>query len=589
MARSTSSSMRGDPIRFEVIRSGLVAASEEMGAALQRSAYSTNIKTRADFSCALLDSKRRVVAQSYLQPTLLGALAHVVPRAIEEYGPENLCPGDGILINDPHRGSVHLNDVALISPIFHDDEIVGYAANIAHHVDVGGGSPGSMGVFEEIYQEGLVVPPVKFVKGGEIDPDLLRFIMANVRAKRETAGDFRAQVAANNTGIRRVTELIAKFGWETISETVEDLLDYTERRTRAELRSIPAGIYEAEDFLDDDGKSDEPVRIAVRIVVSEDDLLFDLSGCDAQRRGTTNATYTMSFGAVAFVLRCLMPDDVPINEGFYRRVHIEAPLGTVVNATHPAPVAGGWEVTFRLAGTLFRALAQVVPRRVVAGTKGVICNVAFGGVDPRSGEYYAFYETVGGGFGARASKDGMDGVQAHVHNTENAPVEETELNYPVRIVRYELIPDSGGAGRYRGGLGIRRDYQFVDHEASFTLLSDRAKFPPWGLFGGQPGWTARYLRDPEGETIPLPSKVTVRLRSGEMTSVQTPGGGGYGDPLERDPDAVGRDVAEGKVSERMAQGSYGVVLLEGGEVDRRATESLRARLRRDRGGDSGQI
>jgi len=565
-----------DPILIEVIRNALVSATEEMGGALRRAAYSTNIKTRNDFSCAFLDAKARVIAQAYAQPTLLGALAHVVPCAVEEYGIERLSPGDAILMNDPHRGAVHLNDITLISPVFHQGVLFGFVANIAHHVDVGGGSPGSMGVASEVYQEGFIIPPVKFVSQGAIDQDLFNLILTNFRAKKENAGDFRAQIASNTVGARRLTELIDRYGMDTLCQAMGDLLDYSERRTRAELAKIPRGVYRAEDYLDDDGVSEAPVRIVVTVTVQEDRIVFDLSGCDAQRPGPANATSTMSFAAVAYVLKCLIAEDIPVNDGFYRTINMIAPEGTVVNARHPAPVAGGWEVTMRLAETILRALAPAIPDRVVAATKGCICNIAFGGVDPRTGDYYTFYETIGGGHGARPCKDGMDGVQTHVHNTENSPVEETEVNYPVRILRYELIEDSGGAGRFRGGLGIRRDYCFLGHEATFTVLSDRSKYAPWGLFGGHSGRPARYVFAPAGEARPLRSKTTVHVPPMQAVSIQTPGGGGYGSPLERSPLAVLGDLKAGRVTAERARELYRVVIRTGQwTVDEEETRRLR--------------
>jgi len=383
-------------------------------------------------------------------------------------------------------------------------------------------------------------------------------------------------VAANALGARRLQEVAAKYGTDALEANIEWLYEYTERRAREDLKAIPSGVYRAEGFLDDDGITDEPVRLVVTVSVQDSEIVFDLTGSDEQRRAPTNATYSMSFSGLAYVVKCLVSPDIPVNDGFYRLVKVVAPPGTVVNCQHPAGVVAGWEIAMRLCETAFLALAAGIPDRVIAGTKGCICNIAFGGMRPEGGGYYAYYETIAGGYGARATKDGMDAVQPHVHNTENAPVEEIEANYPVHIRRLELIPDSEGPGRFRGGLGVRRDYWFRDHRASFSVLSDRAKFAPWGLFGGGEGRRAHYVRDPEGKAEGLGSKRTVELEVGEVVSVQTPGGGGRGDPLERDPQAVLADVRDGKVSLERARRIYGVIIQPASmELDVIATQNLR--------------
>ena len=565
-----------DPLKLDVIKGALLSIGDEMSAALQRAAYSTNIKTRLDFSCAFFDRDVRLIVQAFGQPTHLGSLPHSVPRAIAEYGVKNLGPGDALVLNDPHRGAVHLNDVALISPVFDGEDLVGFVANVAHHVDIGGSAPGSLAVTTEVFQEGLIIPPVKLVRNGEFDPDLLRFISTNVRLPRESLGDFRAQLAANNLATRRLLELIQQLGRDGFRAYCDELIAYSARRTRADLARLPRGVYAAEDFLDNDGVTDEPVRVAVTIRVDEDGVTVDLTGCAEQRLAPVNASYSMSYSGVAYALRTQVSPDIPINEGFYRSFRVVAPEGTIVNARHPAAVAAGWEVCFRVTETVFQALAQAVPDRVTAGSKGCICNVAFGG--RVAGGYYAYYETLAGGGGARAVRDGMDGVQTHIHNT--ASVEEIELSYPFRIRQVSLIADSEGPGRFRGGLGVRRDYWFPDHAVRFSILSDRARFAPHGLLGGLPARLARYLREPDGEALELNSKATFDVKPGETISIQTPGGGGYGPPLERDPDEVLKDVRLGKVSASRAGSAYGVVLDEAGlAVNREATARLRAAAR----------
>src|SRR5216684_4035413 len=501
-----------DPVRFEVLRNALLAITEEMGATLRRAAFSTNIKTRGDFSCAFFDAELRTIAQAFAQPSHLGSLAHIVPRAIRTYGAEKLAPGDGILINDPYLGGVHLNDITLITPVFHEGALFGYVANIAHHVDVGGGAPGSIGVSSEIYQEGLVIPPVRFVKGGQIDRDIFALIRSNFRGTREISGDFRAQTAANRLGAQRIEALAAQYGAATLAHYLDELLRYTERRTRAAFAEFPDGRFAADMLMDGDGVTDEPVKLAATVTIEQGRLSVDLTGCDD-------------------------------------------------HAQHPAAVAAGWEIAMQLCDLLFKALAPALPDRVVAGTKGCVCNIAFGGLNPGSGEYFTYYETIAGGYGATLTTDGMDAVQAHFQNTENAPVEETEANYPVRILRYALIENSEGGGRHRGGLGVRRDYAFPGHEPSFSILSDKARYAPWGLFGGGAARPAKYILNPDTPLArELPSKITFQLASGDVVSVQTPGGGGTASPHERDPERVAADVAQGKIAPERARAIYGVVV-----------------------------
>ncbi len=565
-----------DPIKFEVIRNALIEATEEMTIALRRSAYSTNIKTRADFSCAFFDKELQPVAQSFTQPVHLGSLSQSVPRVIREYGPENLGPGDAILSNDPYLGGVHLNDITLISPVYYDGELFGYVANLAHHVDVGGGAPASIGAFREVFQEGVIISAVKMVENGEIVPDVFRLVLAQIRSKHETAGDFRAQVASNNTGVRRLTALLDRMGAETVAFYIDQLLAYTERRTRAEIAKLPQGVFTADGYVDNDGYTDEPVRLVGKLVINDNGVLFDLNGSEPQRRAPVNSTYAQTFSACAYVLKSLIDPDIPVNAGFYRLVQIDAPLGTVVNCSPPGPVVGGWETQVRLNDVLFKALAPAIPDRIPAGTKAMMCQMGFGGTSPRTGELYAYYETMAGGYGGRVTSDGPDAVQCHGQNTENAPIEETEINYPVHIARYELVDDSDGAGKYRGGLGLRRDYRF-DHEVSFTILADRDRWGPWGLFGGDDGEIARYTLNPDAEAVKLGSKVTVQLKPGDVVRVQSCGGGGYGPAIERDPQLVLRDVHEGKVSLERAQEIYRVAIdPDTWTVDEAETEKLRS-------------
>lgn len=565
-----------DPVSLEVMRNAFVETTEEMTAALRRSAYSTNIKTRCDFSCAIFDSKCNVIAQSFSQANHLGSLVKMIPLAVEQYAGDKLPAGSAIVTNDPFQGGVHLNDIAVIAPVYFQDTLWGYVANLAHHVDVGGGAPASVGAFQEVYQEGVIIPPVLIMENNAICEDVFRLILSQIRSKRETAGDFRAQIAANQTGIRRLTGLLDRYGQEFVNFYSDELQEYSDRMTQKAMKRLPFGDYRAEGVVDSDGFTDEPVKLVSRVVINEQGVLFDFTGCDLQRAAPVNSTHSMTYAAAAYVLRCIIEEDVPINAGFYRSVRMIAPENTVINCLSPAPVVGGWETHVRLVDVVFRALAQAIPDKVPAGTKAMICHAGFGGINPRTGEYYCFLETLGGGYGGRATIDGPDAVQAHGQNTENAPIEETESNYPIRITRYELVEDSEGAGCQRGGLGVRRDYQFIDHHASFTVLADRDRWGPWGLFGGSPGKKASYLLNPDGEARFLGSKTTVALTPGDVVSYRTCGGGGYGPPENRHPDKVLNDVLEGKISLSRARDVYRVAIdPDSSEINHEQTEHYR--------------
>jgi N-methylhydantoinase B len=478
-----------------------------------------------------------------------------------------------VITNDPYPSGVHLNDVSLVAPVHSGGELLGYVANLAHHVDVGGGAPASIGAFREVFQEGVIVPPIRIVRAGAIVDDVFRLLLAQIRSKHETAGDLRAQVAANTTGVRRVQALADRHGRDTLEATIDELVEYTERRARAELAALPHGTYESEGTVDTDGYTDAPVQLRARIELSEDGIHFDLAGCDPQRRAPVNSTYAQTFSACAYVVKCLIDPDLPVNDGFYRLVTLDAPQGTVVNCTWPAPVVGGWETQTRLTDVMFRALLPAFPDRLPAGTKAMMAQAGFGSLDVAARKYVCFYDTFAGGYGGREASDGPDAVQAHGQNTENAPVEETELNYPVRIPTLALVEDSDGPGRHRGGLGLRKDYRF-DRPTTFTILADRDKTGPSGAFGGEDGRRAEYLLIRDGGETRLSSKTTVELEAGDVVSCRTCGGGGYGPAAERDPERVARDVREGKVSVDRARDVYRVALV-GGAVDEQATNALR--------------
>jgi N-methylhydantoinase B len=555
-ASSLSSGM--DPVTFEVIRNAVVNLTEEMAVTVRRAAFSTNIKTRADFSCAFFDAKLRCVAQSFAQPAHLVAMSTITPVSIREFGADNLNAGDAIVVNDPHRGASHLNDITIISPVEIDGERIGYVANMAHHVDVGGSSPASLGVNKELCQEGIILPPTRIARRGTIDDNILKLILANLRAPRETNGDLRAQMSANVVGIRRMNTLHQKYTATVLRTFFDELINYTDRWTERAFRSLPEGTYETEGYRDDDGFSDEPVLLKVKVTIKDGHVHLDPSGSSAQRLSPINCVRPMAKCAIAFVARCLVDDGIPVNDGFLNRIHVDGPDGLVCTALRPAAVVGGWELVSRMTELIFRSLHPVLPNRIPAAGKGCIVNIGFGGPDPRRGEYYCYMETIGGGNGARPTKDGPDGIQTNLQNTENAPIEEVELHYPIRIKRYELITDSCGAGRYRGGMAIRRDFEFPYAECSWTVLSDGRKFAPWGLMGGAEGSCARFIFDPEGEHRDLPSKCTIEVPKGGCVRVETPGAGGFGDPHERDKNAVQRDLRDGKISIEAAKTFYAI-------------------------------
>ncbi|MFB6195126.1 MAG: hydantoinase B/oxoprolinase family protein [Haloplanus sp.] len=553
-----------DPATLEVVRNACVAVAEEMNATLVRTSYSPNIKERKDCSCALFDPEGRMVAQAENMPVHLGAMPYSVEAALAEHPLETLQPGDAILVNDPYHGGAHLPDLTLVTPIHVDGEPVAVAANRAHHADIGGATPGSVGADStEIYQEGLRIPPVKLYERGRPNDAVFDLITINVRTPGERSGDLRAQQAANETARERVEELVRTHGADGLSRIFAEILSYSERRMRATLDGLPDGTYEFEDALDGDGRSDDPVPIRAAVTVDGESIDVDFSGTARQVDGPINAVEAVTASATYYAVRCVTDPDIPPNHGCYRPIEITAPEGTIVNASPPAAVVGGnLETSQRTVDVVLGALAQAAPERSAAAGQGTMNNVTFGGVDAQTGEPYTFYETQAGGFGGRGGSDGMDAVHVHMSNTMNTPVEVLEDVYPLRVERYELRPDSGGAGAYRGGLGLRRDITPVGHDADVSVLADRQRTRPYGLFGGEPGECgAVALLTEDGETA-IESKSSLIVAAGETLSIRTPGGGGYGDPVDRDPAAVLEDVRRGVVTPAAAREQYGVIVEE---------------------------
>ncbi len=541
-----------DAVTLSVVRGALAGIAEEMSAALIRSSYSPNIKERRDCSCALFDAQKRMIAQSESMPVHLGAMPFSVQAALEEF--PALEPGDTVILNDPFHGGAHLPDIAFVTPIYSENELIGYAANRAHHADVGGSTPGSVaGTSTEIYQEGLRIFPVRLWRAGRLQQDLLDLILANVRTPRERLGDLRAQMAANGTGVRRLAELIEAHGLARFAQITDEILNYSERQLREGLRRLQPGVYCYQDYLDDDGRGTEriPIQVAVTLDQELGEVTVDFSGSAPQVEGPINAVYAVTASAAYYTIRCFTDPQIPPNDGAYRPIKLIIPEGTIVNARPPAAVVGGnLETSQRIVDVLIGALAPLAPEKALAACQGTMNNLTLGGIDPRSGEPYTIYETMGGGFGGRLGLDGIDGVHSHMSNTLNTPVEALETAYPLRVERYELRPSTGGRGRFRGGLGLRRDIRVVEHKATLSLLSDRRIGQPYGLFGGDLGARGENVLIRGDIEKPLPGKCVLQLHPGDMISVRTPGGGGYGDPKEREEALIQRDLEEGKSSDK---------------------------------------
>jgi N-methylhydantoinase B len=518
-----------NPIRLEVFKHLLASVAEEMGVVLCRTGYSPNIKERRDFSCAVFDAQGRMIAQAAHIPVHLGSMPMSVQEGIRSF---TFAPGDMVILNDPYRGGTHLPDITLIAPVFVQkrggEELFGFVASRAHHSDVGGMSPGSMPLSEEIYQEGVIIPPLKIMEGGVENKALMQLLLANVRTPEERIGDLRAQMSSNHKGIERMQTLVERYGDEEVSTYMQGLLAYAERMTRSLLDDLPDGEYTFRDCMDNDGITSGPVEIAVKISIRGDEAIVDFSGSSPQSKGSINAVYAITLSAVYYVFRALIGLDIPSNSGCLAPIHMIVPEGSIVNAKHPAPVAGGnVETSQRIVDVLLGALAQAVPDRVPAASQGTMNNLSIGGWDPERQRGYAYYETIGGGMGARPDRDGADAIHTHMTNTMNTPVEAIEFAYPFRVRRYGIRRGSGGDGRFRGGDGIFREVELL-HDATVTILSDRRQFSPYGLMGGEPGRPGRNVLIRGEEEREMPGKVALQAQKGDVISIQTPGGGGYG-------------------------------------------------------------
>jgi N-methylhydantoinase B len=541
--------MPRDPIELEIFKNIYHSIAEEMGAALRRTAFSPNIKERRDYSCAIFDASGEVIAMGDHMPVHLGSMPMSVRAAIEAFP---LRPGDVVMLNDPFHGGTHLPDITLVAPVYVGPTRRGparlarsrrdaapdfYVASRAHHADIGGTYPGSMGLCREIYQEGLRIPPVRIMRAGTLERDVLALLLDNVRTPDEREGDLGAQIAACHTGAERLREVCARYGLERARSASRELLDYSEQMMRAFLSRVPKGAYRAEDFMDGDGITDRPVKIAVAVKVHGQRgrvprghaVTVDFAGSDPQVEGSINAVEAITYSACFYVFRCLLEEEVPATSGLMRPIQVVAPSGAIVNARPPAAVAGGnVETSQRIVDVLLRALAQAIPDRIPAAASGTMNNLTIGGTDARTGEPFAYYETLAGGMGARPTKPGVSGVHTHMTNSLNTPAEALEYSYPLRVRRYSLHPGSGGEGKYRGGDGIVREIEVLTG-AEVTLLADRRLRGPWGLNGGadgSPGKASVIRKD--GAVEELPGKFNVRLRPGDRMRIESPGGGGWG-------------------------------------------------------------
>ena len=567
-----------DPITMQVVRYGLEQIADEMGYTMMRTARSTVIKEVLDFSCALADRQGRTIAQAHHVPMLVGSLDITMKRVLEHYGggAERLEEGDVVISNDPYLGGQHVMDMQVFAPVFEEGTLIGLVGNIAHQVDMGGMAPGGVaGGMTEIFQEGIRFPMIKFHQRGVENPEVIRMIASNVRIPEVTLGDMRSQVSAASVGVRRFKEIYRTHGPATFQSAVDALLNYSEERIRQGLRQIPDGTYAGEDFVDDDDIGDEPFRVAVTIEKAGGGIAVDFEGTSPQARGNINCPIASTYAAVYYVVIALSDPHVPPNAGAFRPVEFRIPEGTVVNPRPPAGVTARTNTTAKIVEAMIRALAQAVPERVVSGSHAQSTTCGFVGYHPRTGRRFSFTDIEVGGAPARPYRDGRDGQDSHLARFMNTPIEAAEMEFPILMERFEFRPDSGGPGRYRGGLAVQRDIRLLA-DASFARYADRHKFAPWGVAGGKDGAVGEFVLNPgrEGEQR-VRSKGLSELRAGDVISLRLPGAGGYGDPLKRDPEAVARDVREGKVSREAARRDYGVVLTAELLVDEEATARLR--------------
>ena len=570
---------QADPITMQVIRYRLEQVADEMGRTLVRTARSTVIKEIEDITCAVFDRFGNTIGQAHHAPMLLTGFELGMRALVNKYKPKDLDPGDVIIFNDPYSGGQHVMDLVTFAPVHYEGELVGFVGSIAHHSDMGGAAPGgTAGGLNEIYLEGLRFPFVKLYKRGREDPELFGILENNIRVPHKTLGDIRAQAAADFVGVQRMQAIFDKYGVEVVQQCQAMLLDYSESRIRAGLKCIPDGTYTGVDYVDDDGRSDTPIKLQVNIHKQGDEVVVDFEGTAKQVEGNINCPLATVYAAVYYALIAVIDPHVPPNSGCYRPFRIEAEEGLIVNPRMPGAVGARTNTSQKITEAMMLALSEAVPDNVMAGCHGQITNCGFSGYHPQTGRRFVYIDIQGGGAGARPTKDGRDGQDSHLARFKNTPIEAVELEYPVRVLRYEFIPDSGGAGKYRGGLAVRRDIQVLTDDVTLARYGDRQRFAPFGLFGGKEGSKGRFVLNPDTpEERVLKSKGLDVLNAGDVVSLRLPGAGGYGDPLERDPDLLLADVRDGKVTLESARRDYKVVIdPQTLTIDEAATAKLRS-------------
>ncbi|MEM6462574.1 MAG: hydantoinase B/oxoprolinase family protein [Pseudomonadota bacterium] len=551
-----------DPIALEISWNGLKSIADECFLTIMRSAFSTNIKERHDHSTAIADADGRLIVQAERAlPIHLASMSGLMRCILDSHG-DSIAPGDIFIGNDPHvAGGTHLPDINLAMPVFDGDRLVGFVANIVHHADVGGAAVGSMsGGLDEIYKEGLRIPIVRLFRRGELVDDMMHLLLLNMRLPDERKGDLNAQIAAAKLGCRRLEDFLQAHGRDYLLAVFDEIVARTNRRMRIAIQTLPDGQYSFSDVMDDDGLGTKDILINLHIVKQDDRIAFDFDGSEAQVPGNFNLTLNATQSAVCFALKALLDPDVPNNQGIFDAIEINAPVGSVVNCVAPAAVALRANTCQRIVDIVIGALAEALPQQVTGAANGANTSAVFAGIDPATGQQYVYLETLGGGMGGRATKDGKDGVQVNITNTSNLPVEAIEMEYPLRVEEYALVEDSGGAGQHRGGMGIRRSIRPIGHDCEFNGVGERFRNQPWGIHGGEPGSTGRFMiRHDDGGVMPLPPKATgVRLMRDSVAVIETPGAGGYGPPDLRSDEAVAQDRKSGKFSNAYLNQHYSI-------------------------------
>lgn len=565
---------KADAVTMQVIRYGLEAVADDMGYNLMRMGRTTIVKEIMDINCGVLDAKGGILAQAHLCPLMMFSLPTTAVNMLDRI--KKFDEGDVIICNDPYLGGQHLLDVQFFSPVFVDEELVAFVANIAHQLDMGGAVPGGVaGGLTEIYQEGLRIPFVKLYCKGEEDQQIFDMISSNIRIPEKTMGDFRAQAATTMVGVKRIKALVNKYGLDVFHKCTSMLMDYSESMVQRFLTSLPDGDYTGVDYLDDDGCEDKPVRVQVNVHIKGDSMKVDFDGSDSQTTGNVNSPWACTQGGVFYTMVGIIDPGMALNSGAFRPIEVESREGLVTNPLPPAGVTARSQTMTKIVEAMLKAMSEIVPDRVVAGSHGQACTSSFSGIHPETGKRFSYIEIQGGGGGARPGKDGPDGQDLHLGRFMNTPVEAAEIENPVMIERYEFIPDSGGPGKYRGGLSLRRDIRFLA-DVTWARYSDRQKFKPLGLFGGMEGSMGSLIMNPDTpEQKRCKSKGVDQIKAGDLLSIRLPGSGGYGSPVKRDPEAVRWDVINGKISMESARKDYRVVFDEEMGVDMEATGTLR--------------